>query len=104
MKTNVILIHLIVLAGLLLAACGRHAAAAPIVPEGTVPAGTQPGQLTGLAGCEYQPKGKEVKYMAECGTLTVSENWDKPGSRLIALPVVRVKASGPNPAEPVFWL
>ncbi len=104
MKTNVLLIHLIVLAGLLLAACGTPAAAAPIVPEDTVPAGTQPGQFTGLAGCEYQPKGDKVKYMAECGTLTVSENWDKPGSRLIALPVVRIPASGKNPAEPVFWL
>ncbi len=104
MKTNVILIHLVVIAGLLLAACGTPVAAAPIVPEGAVPADTRPGQLTGLAGCEYQPEGGTVKYMAECGTLTVSENWDKPGSRLIALPVVRIKASGSSPAEPVFWL
>ena len=104
MKTNVLLSNLIVVAALLLAACGTPAAAAPIVPEGTVPAGTQPGQLTGLAGCEYQPEGGKTKYMAECGTLTVSEHWDKPGSRLIALPVVRIPATEQNPAEPVFWL
>ena len=104
MKTKVLLSNLVVVAGLLLAACGKPAAAAPIVPEGSVPEGTQPGQLTGLAGCEYQPKGGEAKYIAECGTLTVSENWDKPGARLIALPVVRIPATGQNPAEPVFWL
>lgn len=34
----------------------------------------------------------------------IPENWDKAGSRLIGLPVVRIPASGPNPAEPVFWL
>ncbi len=103
MKTNLLLIHLTAVTGLLLAACSKPAAA-PIDPEGTVPAGRQPGQLTGLAGCEYQPQGGQVKYLAECGTLTDSENWDKPGARLIALPVVRIKASGSNPAEPVFWL
>jgi pimeloyl-ACP methyl ester carboxylesterase len=42
--------------------------------------------------------------MAACGTLVVPENWDRAGSRLIALPVVRIPASGSNPAEPVFYL
>ena len=103
MRTNLLLSNLVVVAGLLLAAC-RKPAAAPIATAGTVPAGTQPGQLTGLAGCEYQPKSAKTKYLAECGTLTVSENWDKAGSRLIGLPVVRIPASGKDPAEPVFWL
>src|SRR5512135_624945 len=104
MKTSPRLIAILLFAAVLLAACGTPAAAAPIVPESTVPAGTQPGQLSGLGPCEYQPKGEKMKYSAECGRLTVSENWDKPGSRRIALPVVRIPASGPNPAEPVFWL
>src|SRR5512142_3365684 len=104
MKTSPPLIAILLFAAVLLAACGTPAAAAPIVPKGSVPAGTQPGQLTGLAPCEYQPEGGKVKYPAECGTLTVSENWDKAGSRRIALPVVRIPAGGPNPTEPVFWL
>jgi pimeloyl-ACP methyl ester carboxylesterase len=72
----------------------------PVVPEGV-----QAGELVGLTECEYQPAyNKKANYAAECGTLVVSENWDKAGSRLIALRVVRVLASGSNPAEPVFYL
>ena len=104
MKTNALLIVLVIIAGLLLSTLAKPAAAAPIVPEGSVPTGTVPGQLSGMAACEYQPEGGKTKYVAECGTLTVSENWDKPGARRLALPVVRIPASGPNPAEPVFWL
>lgn len=85
--------------GILLASCSSKAAPVPVVPEGA-----QAGELTGLQACEFQPAGKETKYAAECGTLVVPENWDKAGSRLIALPVVRIPASGPNPAEPVFYL
>ena len=73
-------------------------------PGPEVPEGAQAGQLTGLEKCEFQPAGSKTKYLAECGTLVVPENWDKAGSRLITLPVVRIPASGPNPAEPVFWL
>ena len=61
-------------------------------------------KLIGLEACEFQPADSKAKYAAECGTLVVPENWDKAGSRLIALPVVRIPASGPNPAEPVFYL
>ena len=57
-----------------------------------------------MQACEHQPAGSKTKYDAECGTLVVPENWDKASSRLIALPVVRIPASRPNPAEPVFWL
>jgi pimeloyl-ACP methyl ester carboxylesterase len=70
----------------------------------TVREGAQAGELTGLEACEFQPVGSKTTYAAECGTLVVPENWAKAGSRLIALPVVRIPASGPNPAEPVFWL
>ena len=86
--------------GLLLAARGRKAAPAPIV----VPQGAKAGELAGMKKCPYQAKGSKTIFEAECGTLTVPENWDVAGSRLIALPVVRIPSTGPNPAEPIFWL
>jgi pimeloyl-ACP methyl ester carboxylesterase len=99
MKRNLLLIAFVLFAALLLAACSPKAA-----PSLAVPAGAQAGELTGLKACKYQPVGKKTKYAAECGTLVVPENWDKTGSRLIALPLVRIPASGPNPAEAVFFL
>ncbi len=99
MKTNHLLIVLALFGALLLASCSSKAA-----PGAQVPEGAQAGELSALEKCEYQPAGSNTKYIAECGTLVVPENWDKAGSRLIALPVVRIPASGQNPAEPVFWL
>jgi pimeloyl-ACP methyl ester carboxylesterase len=84
---------------LMLAAC----APAPEAPI-EVPAGARAGDVTPLQPCEYHPADSKLKYAAECGTLTVPENWDETGSRLIALPVVRLRASAPNAAEPVFLL
>jgi pimeloyl-ACP methyl ester carboxylesterase len=46
---------------------------------------------------------KSVKYDADCGTLVVPENRSNPNSRLIALPVVRVRATGSGSNEPLFW-
>src|SRR5262245_15752022 len=86
-------------AALLLAGCGQQKALTPAVPEGA-----SAGDLTGLAKCNYQPAGSKTTYAAECGTLTVPENWGKAGSRLIALPVVRIPSAGPRPSEPVFYL
>lgn len=99
MKTNHLLIALVLLATLVLAGC--RAKEAPVLE---VPKGAHAGDLTGLKGCEYQPSGSKTKYAAECGTLVVPENWDKADSRLIALPVVRVPSSGSAPAGPVFFL
>jgi pimeloyl-ACP methyl ester carboxylesterase len=79
-----------------LPACG--AKEAPI----TVPAGAQAGDLVGLKPCTYE--AKEVEYDADCGTLVVPENRGDPDSRLIALPVIRVRATGDDPAEPIFYL
>lgn len=77
----------------------------PSEPETlAVPNGAQAGDLTDLEACDFTPFGSKKTYTAECGTLTVPENWNNPESRLIALPVVRIPATGPNPAEPVFWL
>jgi pimeloyl-ACP methyl ester carboxylesterase len=99
MKTNRFLVNLIFLITLLLAACGAKETA-PLA----VPAGAQAGELVGLKDCEFPSEGSKVKYAAECGTLVVPENWDKADSRLIALPVVRIPATGTNPAEPIFAL
>jgi pimeloyl-ACP methyl ester carboxylesterase len=81
--------------GLILMACGGSATLQ------TVPAGAKPGELT-LAPCQFKTDGAE--YAADCGTLVVPENRAKADSRLIALPVIRVRATGNNPAEPIFWL
>src|SRR5512137_1863703 len=99
MKTKRLLIVILLVGALLLAGCSSKAAPAPVVPEGA-----HAGDLTGVKLCEYQASGSKTKYGAECSTLAVPENWGKAGSRLIALPVVRIPASRPNPEEPVFWL
>lgn len=99
MNTKLLLTVLVLLTALLLAGCGAKETAPLAVPEGA-----QAGDLTGLKDCEFQLEGSKVKYAAECGTLVAPENWDKAGSRLIALPVVRIPATGPNEAEPVFFL
>jgi pimeloyl-ACP methyl ester carboxylesterase len=80
---------------LILAACGGSATVL------TVPAGAKPGELT-LAPCRFNAEGGE--YAADCGTLVVPENRAKADSRLIALPVIRVRATANHPAEPIFWL
>ncbi len=94
-----LLVVAVIIGSLVLAACSPKAAPALAVPKGA-----RAGDLTPMQKCAYQAEGSKTVYEAECGTLTVSENWDKAGARLIALPVVRIPATRPNPAEPVFWL
>jgi len=94
-RSTLILVVIAVLAALLPACGGKEA---PI----TVPAGAQAGDLVGLQSCTYE--ANEVEYDADCGTLVVPENRSAPDSRLIALPVIRVHATGENPAEPIFYL
>jgi len=95
LRTFFVLVIIAVLAVLLLAACGPSEA--PI----TVPADAQAGDLVGLEPCTYE--AREGEYAADCGTLVVPENRSDPNSRLIALPVIRVRATGGNPAEPIFY-
>lgn len=99
MKTNFRLIALMFLGALLLVGCGGKDASVPVIPEGA-----HTGELVGWEACQFQPVGEKKTFAAECGMLVVPENWDKAGSRLIAVPVVRIPASGPHPAEPVFFL
>ncbi|MDH4309057.1 MAG: hypothetical protein OEX04_16440, partial [Acidimicrobiia bacterium] len=85
----------LLLAGL--AYLGFAAGEQPVI----VPDGAQAGDLT-LEPCTYEAENGPLA--ADCGTLVVPENREKPGSRLIAVPVVRVRALTENPAEPVFFL
>ena len=97
MKTKHLLINVVLLTALLLAGCGAKETAPLAVPDGA-----QAGDLAGLESCTYE--AEDAKYVADCGTLVVPENRADPNSRLIALPVIRIRATGSNPAEPIFWL
>jgi pimeloyl-ACP methyl ester carboxylesterase len=67
----------------------------------SVPSAAHAGQLT-LHPCHY--KTEKGSYAADCGTLVVPENRHDAHSRLIALPVTRIRATSAHPAEPVFRL
>jgi pimeloyl-ACP methyl ester carboxylesterase len=67
----------------------------------SVPAGAHAGDLI-LHPCTYQTE--KGAYDADCGTLVVPENRADPHSRLIALPVTRIRAHTAHPSEPVFRL
>jgi pimeloyl-ACP methyl ester carboxylesterase len=68
----------------------------------TVPNRAEAGDLVDLQLCRY--KAGEVEYAADCGTLIVPENRSDPDSRLIALPIIRVRALNAGRAEPIFFL
>src|SRR5215207_2246252 len=72
-------------------------------PDGevSVPEGAHAGQLT-LEPCAYGTERGD--YAADCGTLVVPENRARPDSRLIALPVTRIRARSEHPREPIFRL
>ena len=55
----------------------------------SVPPGAHAGQLT-MQSCTYPTENGS--YAADCGTLVVPEDRADPHSRLIALPVVRIRA------------
>ena len=78
---------------LLLSACAAPAA------WPTLPATAVPGALVDAGRCL-----PNLPDDAECWMMAVSERTNDPRSRLIALPLVRLPATGPAPKEPVFWL
>ena len=67
----------------------------------SVPTGAHAGDLI-LDSCTYATE--DGGYDADCGTLVVPENRADPGSRLIAVPVTRIRATSERPAEPIFRL
>lgn len=74
---------------------------APHTGPVSVPAGAHAGQLT-LKRCTYATE--RGSYTADCGTLVVPENRHDPDSRLIALPVTRIRAQSAEPGLPIFRL
>ena len=92
-----IILIITILITAVMTACGGSEESPIAVPEGA-----QAGDLIGLEACTYE--ADDVDYAAECGTLVVPENRADPNSRLIALPVIRINATGGNPAEPIFFL
>lgn len=68
-----------------------HARSAHPAGWAAVPDGARAGQLE-LERCTYGTEKGDVE--ADCGTLVVPENRADPKSRLIALPVTRIRSSG----------
>ncbi len=71
-------------------------------PPLSVPSGAHAGQLVDLRPCTFPTEAG--RYPAQCGTLVVPENRANQKSRLIALPVVRIRARSAHPLAPVFHL
>src|SRR5438876_3646650 len=67
----------------------------------SVPSGARAGQLK-LHLCHYATE--KGSYRADCGTLVVRENRHDARSRLIALPVTRIRARFANSGAPIFRL
>jgi len=67
----------------------------------SVPKGAHAGQLK-LHSCHYGTE--DGSYAADCGTLVVQENRHDPHSRLIALPVKRIRARSGHSGVPIFRL
>ncbi|MEV0386739.1 alpha/beta fold hydrolase [Nonomuraea sp. NPDC050643] len=93
---RIVALAVIAILALALGYVGVQGKATPVVP-----AGARAGALA-LSPCTYATEAGALP--ADCGTLVVPENHRVPGSRLIALPVTRIRATGRNPAEPIFRL
>ena len=64
-------------------------------------AGAKPGDVK-MHSCTYSTEQGDVP--ADCGTLVVPENRADRRSRLIALPVTRIRSHSAHPREPIFRL
>jgi hypothetical protein len=74
---------------------------APDAGSVSVPRDAHAGDLT-LKPCNYGTE--RGKYAADCDTLVVPENRHDPKSRLIALPVTRIRPRSGHAGAPVFRL
>ena len=94
--------RIVALALIALAAAGlAYLRFAPDATPVSVPAGAHAGELT-VKPCSVA--GENGSLRADCGTLIVPENRHDAGSRLIALPVTRIRARSAHPGDPVFRL
>jgi pimeloyl-ACP methyl ester carboxylesterase len=96
-RTRIVALSLIVVVVLGLA----YLKLASVDDRVSVPSGALAGDLI-LDPCTYSTENGN--YAADCGTLVVPENRSDPESRLIAVPVTRIRAQTDQPAEPVFRL
>lgn len=85
---------------LVLVAPGGPAAARPAFHAVSPSAGAAAG-LQDRRDCSFELDGEARP--AECWVLRVPENRDRPGSRLIGLPVIRIPAARSPAGLPVFW-
>jgi hypothetical protein len=81
--TNVVFFTFLILAT---TACGSSEEIEPVI----LTAGSQASDLFGLEPCEYE-LGDNV-YVANCGKLVVPKNRENPDTKLIALPITRIRA------------
>jgi pimeloyl-ACP methyl ester carboxylesterase len=72
---------------------------APSPRRVSVPAGAKAGELQ-MHPCHYDTEAGS--HAADCGTLVVPEDRHDPQSRLLALPVTRIKARSADSGEPIF--
>ncbi len=96
-RPRVAALIVIAIVGLGLTAYSGLSGPRPVV----VPDGASPGDLE-LRPCSYDTEAGRLD--ADCGTLVVPENRRAPSSRLIALPVIRIRATGGPVLEPIFFL
>src|SRR6266702_2344637 len=96
-RARIVALALIALAVLGLAFLRFHHGAGAV----SVPKGAQAGQLE-LHSCHYGTE--DGSYAADCGTLAVQKNRHDSQSRLIALPVKRIRARSAHPGAPIFRL
>ena len=80
-----------------LSGCQRADQASVEIPENA-----KAGDIVNLEACVYE-RG-DVEYAADCGTLVVPENRNDPNSRLVSVPVTRVRSIRSNPTESIFFL
>ncbi|MDA0160094.1 alpha/beta hydrolase [Solirubrobacter ginsenosidimutans] len=86
--------------GIVIAGLARQSLAHP-AGWAKVPDGARAGQLS-LQRCTYPTEAGKVR--ADCGTLVVRENRADPKSRLIAVPVTRIRSRSAHPGAPIFRL
>jgi pimeloyl-ACP methyl ester carboxylesterase len=90
---------------LALGSCAPQTPENPLVSGYPASLGVPEGAVSGsimLHGCRFHPKPESRDYAADCGVLVVPEDRRAAGSRLIALPLIRVRALKPAPEEPIF--
>jgi pimeloyl-ACP methyl ester carboxylesterase len=94
-RTAALVLTVIVVAGLI------NLGISPDTGKVSVPEGASVGDLI-LEPCEYT--GENGRYPADCGTFVVPETRGDPETRVIALPIIRVRATAEDEKEPVFFL